>query len=613
MCGIAGLLDLTGTIPSGEMARLAGAMAGTLAHRGPDDQGVWVSPDGRCALAHRRLSIIDTSSAGHQPMISADDRHALSYNGELYNFEALRPGLARAGWTFRTRSDTEVLLAGLATEGTAFLTRTDAMYALAWYDVVERRLVLARDPFGEKPLCWWTDGRLFAFASEIQALALLPGFRPRIDRTRVFAYLGLQYVPAPAAIYLDVAKLPPGSGLVVGADGRQAPFRHFAFVPAAGDGERPLDALADELEDILVRTVETRLISDVPLGAFLSGGVDSSTVVAIARRRLGREVTTFSLGFAGAPSSEHLAAREIAEALGTRHHERVIDVDLLDMFDRIADLLDEPNGDTSCLPTWLLSGLTREQVTVALSGDGGDEMFGGYGRYFSALADEATMRAGREPWPGWTRGIGYYNRRIQVFGDGMLEQAAGPLPVRYRDLIGGWRADLDRSDGCYLHAIRASDVANYLPGAVLAKVDRMSMRHGLEVRAPLLGRAVAEFAAGLSEAECVAHGSGKQVLKRVASRHLPEAWMNRPKTGFGLPIADWGTDALRARARTLATGDCRLAAFLDMDRLRAYVAGDAGTYQLWALLLLEAWLARHPAEPVPEPAEDPSFPVPTAT
>ena len=596
------------------MERLARQMARSLAHRGPDDQGIWVSPDGRCALAHRRLSIIDTSAAGHQPMLSPDGRHAISYNGELYNFGALRPGLERDGWTFRTRTDTEVLLAGLVHGGTTFLDRIDAMYAMAWYDTQARRLVLARDPFGEKPLYWWSDGRLFGFASELQALTLLPGFRPRVDRDRIFAYLGLQYLPSPASIYVDVAKVPPGAGLTVEDDGRVTPFRHFAFVPQGRPDGRTPEERADALEDILVRTIETRLIADVPLGAFLSGGVDSSTVVALARRRLGREVSTFSLGFAGTDASEHLAAREIAEYLGTRHHERVIDVDILTMLDEIVGHLDEPNGDTSCLPTYLLSGLAREHVTVAVSGDGGDEMFGGYGRYLSALADAAKMRAGTEPWPGWSRGIGYYNRRILVFGDALLEQAAGPLPARFRALLEGWRAELDRSEGSYLDAMRATDVANYLPGAVLAKVDRMSMRHGLEVRAPLLGREVAAFAAGLEESDCVRDGGGKRLLKRVAARHLPEAWMNRPKMGFGLPIADWGTDALRRRAADRLRDDaCPLQAWLDMDRLRSFVTGEAGTYQLWALLVLEEWLRRHPTEPVPGLANDTLFPgVPAA-
>ncbi len=619
MCGIAGVLDLTGETAGNVLTAVARRMADALVHRGPDDSGVWLSPDGRCALSHRRLSIIDVSAAGHQPMVAPGGREALSYNGELYDFAARRPELAAAGWHFRTRTDSEVMLAGLALEGDGFLSRIDAMYALAHYDSDRGELLLARDPFGEKPLVWWTDGRLFAFASEMGALAVVPGFRPRIDRTRIFAYLSLQYIPSPATIYTDVARLLPGTAMRVRtADGRREARRHFAFDTSAGDDrpfeESDLEPLADELEAILTEAVRTRLVSDVPLGAFLSGGIDSSTVVALACRRLGREIETFSLGFAGAASSEHEEARAIAVHLGTRHRDRVIDVDLLSMLARVAADLDEPNGDTSCLPTHLLSALAREHVTVALSGDGGDELFGGYGRYFSALADAETVARGGTPWPGWTRGVGYWNSRILVFGDGTLADAAGSLPDRLAALLGGWRRDFEASPRPFLSLMREADAARYMPGAVLAKVDRMGMRHGLEVRAPLLGRAVAGFAARLPRAACVRDGIGKRVLRRVAVRHLPEAWMNRPKMGFGLPIADWGTATLRARARDVfARNDCRLAAFVDIDRLQSFVATRAGTYQLWSLLVLEEWMRTHPAEPVEAPAMDPYFPAASVT
>lgn len=459
--------------------------------------------------------------------------------------------------------------------------------------------MLARDPFGEKPLYLCRGDGWLAFASELSALALVPGFRPRIDAHRLYSYLSLQYVPSPLSIYSDAEKLPPGTALRVDGQGRASAFTHFTFKTSAARGAtRPVGELADDLEEILVQAIDERLVADVPVGAFLSGGIDSSTVVALARRRLGREIQTFSLGFSGAPESEHLVARDIAQALGTRHRDVVIDIDLLPMLRTIASCLDEPNGDTSCLPTYLLAKLAREDVTVALSGDGGDEMFGGYGRYFlSREEDMAIAAGGARPWPQWTRGLSYYCSRFLTFGDGTLERAAGPLPESWRAEVQSWRDAIDADPRPMGAILREEDVRRYMPGAVLAKVDRMTMQHSLEVRAPLLGRAVADFAMGLSENDCFGQGLGKKVLRAVAERHVPRQILDRPKMGFGLPIAGWGSDVLRQEAAALLSGPaCRLQDWVDIDRMRTYCAGEANTYQLWALLVLESWLRDHPAE-----------------
>ena len=386
MCGIAGIVDKRGKLGPARLAQLATEAADRMRHRGPDDSGTWLSPDGRCAVSHRRLSIIDVSSAGHQPMASKTGRSVITFNGEIYNFLELKHELEAQGAMFRSSSDTEVLLEMLERAGQKALPRLDAMFALGYYDISCQELLLARDIFGEKPLYYVDHENYFAFASELHALANLPGFDARIDRSSIASYLCFQYVPTPQTIYRSARKLPPASYLTVGPSGAVTIRPYYSFATSAAEhSARSLDDLADELEAILLTSLRRRLISDVPLGAFLSGGVDSSTVAALVTKKLGMLLQTFSIGFANHPDSEHLEAAEIARMLGTDHRDRVLSADAIELGHHIGTVLDEPNADSSCLPTFLLSGFAREHVTVALSGDGGDEMFGGYGRYFATV------------------------------------------------------------------------------------------------------------------------------------------------------------------------------------------------------------------------------------
>jgi len=595
MCGIAGLLDLSGRFDRQTMSDLAKRMADSLAHRGPDDAGVWVDPSGFCALSHRRLSIVDLSPGGHEPMIHTSGS-AVTFNGEIYNYRALREELIAKGHTFHTESDTEVLLAGLAEEGAHIVNKLDAMFAFAWFDPRRKTLILARDPFGEKPLYYAFTKDWFAFASELQALTLLPDFDAAIDHHRIASYLALQYVPAPLSIYKNAHKLPPGHILSLTAGKSLSIERYFHFSAQPHASKASLDQLVDELEDILSTTVRSRLMSDVPLGAFLSSGVDSPTVVALAMRHVKTPIKTFSIGFTDGDDSEHAEARAIAAHLGTDHHEEILSADAFSIRHEIPRILDEPNADSSCMPLWMIARLARRDVTVALSGDGGDELFGGYGRY------QAILQQGAAQKPGWSAGDAYYSAAIMIFPDASLEKFIGPLPAETKTLLHEMRAPLDRADKDLLHRLRETDVENYLPGAVLAKVDRMSMRHSLEVRAPLLGRRVADFAMRMMAANLCTPDTSKRVLKHLAARYLPRAWLERPKKGFGIPTtASWGGKIMADEIATLLTGpDCRLAAWFPPENLKRFAAYHKKTpvnAHMWAVFVLEQWLRHHPGRP----------------
>jgi asparagine synthase (glutamine-hydrolysing) len=595
-----------------QLGSLVEAMANTMVHRGPDDAGVWVAPDGRVALAHRRLAIIDVSEAGHQPMYGANRRSVIAFNGELYNFRELRAELEQDGLQFSSHSDTEVLLACLRRDGVDALPRLDAMFAFGYYDLDTRSLLLARDIFGEKPLYYVDTPDYFAFASELHALTRLPNFDPAISADAIASYLSFQYVPAPKTIYACAHKLLPAHWLRVDQNGSISSAPYFAFSTSGSEGTgRALDDQADELESILETSLRRRLISDVPLGAFLSGGVDSSTVAAIVRRKLGVDLKTFSIGFEGHADSEHLDAAAVAAHLGTQHRDKVLTTHAVELGRHLGSVLDEPNGDTSCLPTYLVSQFARTEVTVALSGDGGDELFGGYGRYFVTV-DEWLRKRNGDPALGWWRaGAVYLSSRILVFPDAELEQVFGPMPTALRELLVQLRTGIEHDRRPLLNVLRELDARTYMPGAVLAKVDRMSMQHSLEVRAPLLGIDVARFAMGLAAGDCYQAGQGKLVLKRVASRYLPAEWMARPKRGFGLPTDLWGAKQLLPALDDLINSrDCRLRAWIPQANLARYLshlAADFHAYRAWSLFVLENWLRTHPGAPEIEASRLASF------
>lgn len=602
MCGIAGLFQSRNSLPPAYMNQIVESMLSTMPHRGPDAQGLWSDPSGRCVLGHLRLSIIDTSDAGRQPMASGDGRRLISFNGELYNFQELRPALAAAGVTLRGRTDTEVLIESLALWGTDALAKFDGMFAFAVFDTLSGELLLARDPFGEKPLYYMQlKNGGFAFASELQALERVPGFDGTVSVDAMAELLTFQYIGAPRSIYQHVKKLPPGHWLRVSADGAITTGRYFEFRPGiAASSDRPIGELADELEDLLAKSLKRRLISDVPLGAFLSGGVDSSTVCALVRRKLDRPLKSFSIGFDGAPETEHLIARTFAQHLGTDHHEQVLAPNASEFLFGMGALLDEPNADSSCLPTYLLSRFAREQVTVAVSGDGGDEMFGGYGRYFQTLQERDRHRAG--DLPGWRPGEAYFGSRILVAAEPHVSELFGFVPRGFADHLAHLRNELNEAeDAQLLGAMRRSDVENYMPGAVLPKVDRMSMRHSLEVRTPFLNVDVARFAERLPESVMVRDGRGKLVLREIAYRHLPRDLVDLPKQGFGMPMSDWGrTNLLNIVSQLLESDDSRLRAAIGEDGVNRFLTrqrtpGSFAAYQVWAVAALESWLRHHPA------------------
>jgi len=602
MCGIAGIVLKQANWSPWRLKLLAEGMADKMRYRGPDGTGVWVDPDGRCALAHQRLSIIDLTSGGAQPMLDHSGARAITYNGEFYNFLEIKPDLEREGEVFHSRSDTEVLLAGLRRWDTAVLNKMDAMFAFGYYDAAKRELIIARDIFGEKPLYYIDNERYFAFASELHALQDLPDFDPVIDRETIATFFTFQYVPAPATIYAGARKLAPGCFLRLREDRNPEICRYFYFRTAATrTASRDLDDLADELEEILLTSLRRRLISDVPLGAFLSGGVDSSTVAALVTKRLGLPLNTFSIGFAGDAGSEHFDAAEIARMLGCTHHEQVLEGYAIDLGRHIGTVLDEPNGDSSCVPTYLVSHHARQSVTVALSGDGGDEMFGGYGRYFATVDEDEAKRAGDPRYARWSAGDNYLSSRLLVFLDNDITALFGAVPTGLAERLAEMRRQVNTERRPLINVLREVDAAHYMPGAVLAKVDRMSMQHSLEVRAPLLGREIAAFAAGLAGESCYRSGQGKLVLKRVTTRYLPEDWVNRPKRGFGIPVHLWDKTQLLPATRALLAGpDARLPLWVEPQRITAYLdrlEDNFHAYQCWGIFILETWLRSHRAEP----------------
>jgi asparagine synthase (glutamine-hydrolysing) len=598
MCGIAGLFNFGPSIAStGEAELCLRAMTDSLVHRGPDAEGIWVDPRSRCLLGNRRLSVIDVSAAGLQPMPSADGRWMVAFNGEIYNFQEIRQRLEDGGIRFHGHSDTEVLSNSIARWHTGALHRFDGMFAFAAFDTHTGHLLLARDPFGEKPLYYMElPGGGLAFASELQALERLPAFDNNASVETLAELLMFGYVGGSRSIYGSVRKLPPGHWLLAAPGQPLQIQRYFSFEPGIDSHDpRPLPELADELEEILVRSLRRRVIADVPLGAFLSGGVDSSTVCALMCKRLGLEPKTFSVGFAGAAESEHETARAFAQHLGIEHHERILVPSDIEALGELGKFLDEPNSDWSCLPVYMLSKLAREHVTVAISGDGGDEMFGGYSRYAETLHQEG--QAALDVHGSWSAGNSYYSSGLLALDERDLVQLLGAVPPGLTMHLADLRDGLDQPSGSLMSRMRKTDVQNYLPGSVLAKVDRMSMQHSLEVRTPFLSVELARFAEQLPPTALDAEGLSKRVLREVAYRYLPRTLVNRPKLGFGLPNMDWGREQIRGVATRLLSGeDSRLRECLGGDVLDRLLARPRATHRWWALAMLESWCRYHPVK-----------------
>ncbi|HEU0071833.1 MAG TPA: asparagine synthase (glutamine-hydrolyzing) [Alphaproteobacteria bacterium] len=648
MCGIAGLLDHSRTLGGDSLESLAARMAGTLLHRGPDDGGAWSAANAGIGFGFRRLAIIDLTPAGHQPMLADDGKSAIVFNGEIYNAEDIRReldamgGAPNGGW--RGHSDTEVLLQACRRFGVVGATqRLVGMFAFAFWDDAAQRLTLVRDRLGIKPLYWARAGKQFLFASELKALRAHPDFSAEIDDTALSAYLRQAYVPAPRSIYRDAAKLPPGHMLTVTAGGEPQISRYWNLRDIARDGQRaaknkPIDnaAAIEEMDKLLREAVKLRMIADVPLGAFLSGGIDSSTVVALMQAQSDRPVKTFTIGFHEAGYNEAAHAKQVAAHLGTEHTELYISPDhALQLIPRIPDLFDEPFADPSQVPTYLVSEMTRRHVTVALSGDGGDELFAGYSRYSWAARlkrwtdsvplplrqlTAAAMRAvPTESWDSLSRLIPE-NRRPRQFGH-KVQKLAGLLAERSADdvrrrLVGFWHKPeelLGREyapyDALWDDSINADlpdftarmqylDTVTYLPDDILAKVDRASMAVSLEARVPLLDHRVVEHVWNLPADLKLHQGKAKWLLRQVLYKYVPASLVERPKMGFAVPINSWLRGPLRDWAESL----------LDETRLKREGIFDPAPirrkwqehlsesrdwqFDLWVVLMFQAWHER---------------------
>jgi asparagine synthase (glutamine-hydrolysing) len=616
-------------------------MADVLRHRGPDDEGVWAEPDGGIGLSHRRLAVIDTTTAGRQPMVSASGRSVLVYNGEIYNFRTLRDQLETQGVSFRSGTDTEVLLEACERWGVeTAATRLVGMFAFAFWDGETRTLKLVRDRLGIKPLYWASFKGEIAFASELRSLRRHPLFAGEVDRQALTLYLRRNCIPAPHTIYEGISKLEPGAVLTVNTGGATSLDRFWSLEATvrAALTERTnnfSDAEALELvEAQLATAVGDRMIADVPLGAFLSGGIDSSAVVALMQRQSSTPVRTFSLGFPDIDHDEAPFARSVAAHLGTDHTEAYVTAaEALEVIPRLPELFDEPFGDSSQVPTYLVSRLARSQVTVTMSGDGGDEVFAGYnrhrivrsrmGRLFELpLSVRRGMRSALLAVPSdtWDKLVSHGPRRLrgQRLADNLHKLACvleadgwGDVHERLAShwqepanvVIGGREPSspfTDAAVGSFLtdpmERMLYLDTLTYLPDDILTKVDRASMSVSLEARVPLLDHRLVELMWRLPPRFRVRGGESKWALRQILYRYVPRSLLDRPKHGFGIPIGAWLRGPLRGWAEDLLS-PARLAreGYFAPEPIRRlwedYVAGrGAWQFHLWDVLMFQAWL-----------------------
>jgi len=628
MCGIAGFLMSRDASPGGEIESRLWAMIATLRHRGPDDEGVWA--DNRAGLAHARLSIIDPSPAGHQPMASRDGTVWITFNGEIYNFGEIRPELEALGYLFTSRTDTEVIVNGWHAWGPKIFSRLRGMFALALWDQRTQRLILARDRIGKKPLYYAATAEAFLFGSEIKALLTWPGVLRAPDLSAIDHYLTLGYVPAPHTAFVNVRKLPAAHYLVIdaclgGGFTEPEPVRYWRLpAPRAIRQHRSIADLQHELITQLEDAVRLRLVSDVPLGAFLSGGIDSSAIVAMMARIGGGMVKTFSIGFSARQYDETRYARMVAQRYATEHQELVIEPDAVRVLPRLVWHYGEPFADPSAIPTYYVSELARRKVTVALSGDGGDECFLGYNRYKAMRLVSQLDRT-----PEWSRValerlLGLVPRSLQRRFKisrvrGVLQAPAEQPWRRYAPLIVAL-TDYDKEDAYseLMQAARDSsaidllesyfaeadslvagatraDFHTYLPDNLMVKVDVASMAHGLEARSPLLDHVLMEWAAGIPAEVRMARGVTKTLFKSAMEPYLPAELLYRPKKGFSLPVDHWFRNELKELAYdVLLSQRATERGLFRQDYVRLLLdehssfARDHHT-RLWVLLMLELW------------------------
>ena len=662
MCGIAGGVwsadapEMPSGIPSGISLEILRTMTDAIAHRGPDDQGHWLSLSQRkphwvetqstlnVALGFRRLSIIDLDT-GRQPMANEDGTVHVVFNGEIYNYRELRHRLEGSHHRFATHSDTETIVHLYEDLGTECFEHFNGMFSIAIWDSVNERLVLARDRLGKKPLFYWHHGDQLYFASELKALVHVPGFPRQIDPGAIDSYLTYQYIPHPKTIYQGVSKLEPGHFLVF--EKGRVRIEKYWNIDWSREVPTTLPEARERLQELLNDAIRLRLRSDVPLGAFLSGGIDSSLLVALAQKQLSEPIRTFSIGFSEADHDETGFAQMVADHVGTRHERFEVQPDALAIIDQLVQYYDEPFSDSSAVPTWYLCEMTRRSVTVALSGDGGDELFGGYERYralelservqswlpvswlknnplIQRLPDSSARRSFLRRVRRFCEALGQssanrYMNWIQIFGEAsrlelydesFIAQLPDKDPASFlrnawsaaslRNESSNAAADTKRAARDPMSCAMASDLQTYIPCDLMTKVDIASMAHSLEARQPMLDYRLVEWAASLPVHLKMQRGRGKKLLYDTYRNMLPDAIWNRPKMGFGVPIAKWFRTSLRDRTYdALLSRDTKCHAFFRESAIRnlvdEHMSGRANQgYRLWNLLILELWLRRWP-------------------
>ncbi len=630
MCGLTGFIDLTRRTSADELRARVTTMADTLRHRGPDDAGVWVDEAAGVALGHRRLAILDLSPLGHQPMFSHDGHWCIAYNGEIYNHNELRRDLQQRGVQFKSTSDTETLVEGFAAWGVReTVTRCRGIFAIAAYDITKRELTLVRDHVGVKPMYYGRHGQHWFFGSELKALRAHPAFTAKIDRHVLPQFLRHNYIPAPYSIYENTWKLPAGTMLtlpVMDAAANPQPVPYWSFtetaLSAVSDPWSGSTAeIVDRVQAELSRSVGEQMLSDVPLGAFLSGGIDSSLVVSLMQSQSPRPVKTFTIGFELADYNEAPFAAAVAKHLGTDHTEHYVTAEQArDVIPKLPAMFDEPFADSSQIPTFLVSELARRHVTVSLSGDGGDELFCGYLRYFAPLLGSkagAIPTVIRSPLSYAVRLAGqlamtsksrkFLNRAASFLADadpddrylrGMSHWALNEFVVRDAHPVNTvfmeretWPKFAERQQRWMW-----LDTLNYLPDDILVKVDRTSMAVSLEARVPLLDPGVIAAAWRVPFAMQTQGWTGKQVLRSVLEKFVPRSLFERPKKGFGVPIAEWLRGPLRDWAEALLS-EQRLQSegyFHAAPIRQKWAEHQSGrvdrAYHLWDILMFQAWL-----------------------
>lgn len=652
MCGIAGFWDVRRRLIDNAPNDVIRRMTAAIRHRGPDDEGFFADQAFGIVLGHRRLSIVDLSVYGHQPMISPSGRYAIVFNGEVFNHARLRPELQAAGFSFKGHSDTEVMLAAIEHWGLEqAIKRFIGMFAFALWDRSSGVLTLCRDRLGIKPLYYGWSGGSFVFGSELKALTVFPGFNNPIDKGALCLLLRNNYIQAPYTIYERIYKLKPGAILRVNAAFAESPVdavaidamtaTYWSLHEVAANNlhnrlELPDEEAVAELDALLRDAVAMRMEADVPLGAFLSGGVDSSTVVALMQAQSTRPVQTFSIGFNGGNFDEAKFAKSVARHLGTDHHELYVsEQDAMDVVPQLPAMLDEPFADSSYVPTWLVSNLARSKVTVSLSGDGGDELFAGYNRYFyggelrqwldripySFRVPLAKMLRGKWFAHSLERVMPHLPKALQLQNPGakagMLADMLGAASSdeRYKLLVSSWRdpaaiviggeeptstlTGMTASEGLTnaIERMMYFDSISYLPGDILTKVDRASMSVGLEARVPLLDHRVVEFAWRVPLQQKIRAKQGKWLLRQVLYQYVPKELIERPKQGFAAPVCQWLRGPLRDWAESLLSKECLgQSNFFDPEMVRrlwtSHLEGRSDeSSRLWSILTFQGWLS----------------------